>query len=264
MFDPKQFAVAKAKPLPVYLLLDVSTTMGEVEDNENLIRTGETFFKDGKNWEVVEGGTTKMDVLNESVEKMLSVFSKEEKMDTEILVSIITFGDDTNLVFSLTKASDVDFDKLIADGETSMGAALTMAKEMIEDKSITPSRAYRPAIILVSDGQPNDNWEQPLDDFINSGRSQKCDRMALAIGKDADKVVLKKFIEGTDHNLFSSDDAEKISEFFKYVTMSVTTRTRSQNPNIVPKDEEMLTKSVEKRIPSNKPTDETEDDGFEW
>jgi len=264
MFDPKQFAVAKAKPLPVYLLLDVSTTMGEVEDNENLIRTGETFFKDGKNWEVVEGGTTKMDVLNESVEKMLSVFSKEEKMDTEILVSIITFGDDANLVFSPIKASDVVFEKLIADGETSMGAALTMAKEMIEDRSITPSRAYRPTIILVSDGQPNDNWEQSLDDFISSGRSQKCDRMALAIGKDADKIVLEKFIEGADHNLFYSDDAEKISEFFKYVTMSVTTRTRSQNPNIVPQDEEMLTKSVKTRTRSNAPLEEDEDDGFEW
>ena len=44
--------------------------------------------------------------------------------------------------------------------------------QMIEDKKITLSRAYRPTIVLVSDGNPTDNWEDPLDDFINACRSQ--------------------------------------------------------------------------------------------
>jgi len=266
MFDPKKFAVASAKPLPVYLLLDVSTTMRKVEDDENLLRTGETFYKDGKQWEVVKGGTTKMDTLNEAVAKMLSIFIEEEKMGSEIIASVITFGDDAKLVFSPTKASDINFEKLTADGETSMGAALTMAKGMIEDKKITPSRAYRPTIVLVSDGQPNDSWEQPLDDFINTGRSQKCDRMAMAIGSDADKTVLKRFIDGTTHELFYSDDATKINEFFEKVTMSVTTRSRSQNPNDVPSDEDIKSVSAGIRTRSVNPTDSTVDDSddFEW
>ncbi|SVC92418.1 uncharacterized protein METZ01_LOCUS345272, partial [marine metagenome] len=85
MFDPKKFALASAKPLPVYLLLDVSTTMGEVQDPENVKKTGEKFFEDGQHWEVVEGGTTKMDILNVAVKKMLNAFSEEEKMDSEIV-----------------------------------------------------------------------------------------------------------------------------------------------------------------------------------
>ena len=114
---------------------------------------------------------------------------------------------------------------------------------MIEDKEITPSRAYRPTIVLVSDGQPNDTgWERAMDDFINTGRSKKCDRMAMAIGSDADENVLKRFIDGTEHELFYANNAGQLYEFFRYVTMSVTTRSRSQNPNEIPADADLKSK----------------------
>jgi len=66
---------------------------------------------------------------------------------------------------------------------------------------IFKGRDYRPAIVLLSDGAPTDDWEQPLNDFISNGRSSKCDRMAVAIGS-ADESVLKKFIAGCENPLF--------------------------------------------------------------
>ena len=243
MFDPKDFATGKAKPLPVYLLLDVSGSM--------------------------EGD--KINNLNEAVSEMIKTMADEEKMEVEILISIITFGSDAHVHLTATSASQVEWSNLSASGMTAMGAALTMSKEMIEDKEITPSRAYRPTIVLVSDGQPNDTgWEQSMDDFINNGRSKKCDRMAMAIGEDADENVLKRFIKGTEHELFSSNDAEKISEFFDRVTMSVTTRTRSQNPNKVPSDKDFDTESAHVREKSALTNNETNSDvelstdDFEW
>ena len=118
---------------------------------------------------------------------------------------------------------------------TPMGTALKMAKAMIEDKETTPSHAYRPTIVLVSDGQPTDGniWKQAMDDFISEGRSSKCDRMAIAIGHDADETVLKRFIEGTAHDLFYAENAGQLHEFFQRVTMSVTMRTQFKNPNVV-------------------------------
>ena len=175
-----------------------------------------------------------MDQLNEAVRKMLRTFAEEEKMETEILVSIITFGDKASLHLAPTKASKVEWKNIEADGETALGAGLKMAKARIEDKEMTPSRSYRPTIVLVSDGQPNDIWERPLDDFINQGRSSKCDRMAMAIGHDADEQMLSRFIEGTPHQLFYAENAIQLHEFFERVTMSVTMRTRSKNPNEVP------------------------------
>ena len=211
MFDPKKFTTPAAKPLPVVLLLDVSSSM-----------SGD-----------------KIDNLNKAVKDMLDTFAQEEKMETEILVSVITFGDQVELHVPYTKASQVRWQELHADGMTPMGIALKMAKAMIEDKEITPSRAYRPTVVLVSDGQPNDSWEKPLEDFISEGRSSKCDRMAMAIGRDADEVVLERFIEGTPHDLFYAENAGQLHEFFQRVTMSVTMRTRSKNPNTVPAPSEI-------------------------
>jgi len=205
-FDPGIYTVPDAKPLPVILLLDVSGSMHGA----------------------------KIQNLNAAVKDMLETFRDTESGEIEIHVAIITFGAEVKLHQALASASDIKWHDLSASGGTPLGTAFKMAKAMIQDKDIVPSRAYRPTVVLVSDGQPTDSWEQPLDDFIGEGRSSRCDRMAMAIGADADEGVLGKFIEGATHPLFYAENAKQLQEVFKFVTMSVTIRTQSQNPNLVP------------------------------
>jgi len=218
MFDPKKFTTPTAKPLPVVLLLDVSSSM-----------SGD-----------------KIENLNKAVEDMLDTFAQEEKMETEILVSVITFGNQVELQVPYTKASQVQWQGLQANGMTPMGTALKMAKAMIEDKETTPSRANRPTIILVSDGQPNDSWEGPLEDFISEGRSSKCFCWAMGIGSDADKKILARFISKTPflakdvpNRVFDAREAKDIHQFFQMVTMSLTMRAKTSNPNAVPESPEI-------------------------
>lgn len=205
-FDPSQFTVQKAKPLPVMLLLDVSGSMSGV----------------------------KIDTLNQAVRSMLETFIDETTIETDIVVSIITFGDELKRLFPFTPAPQVRFENLSAYGGTPLGEALKMAKAIIEDRDETPSRSYRPTIVLVSDGRPGDEWRRPLEAFVSEGRSAKCDRMAMAIGADADRSVLESFIQGTSNPLFEAHRASEILGFFKKVTMSVTMRTKAQNPNVIP------------------------------
>lgn len=217
-FDVAQFAASKAKPLPIILLLDESGSMSGDKINK----------------------------LNEAVYKMLGSFKKEETQASEFLVSIIGFGGMDNgdgtgarIINPPTSATQLQFGGVSAMGMTPLGGALKLAKAIVEDKEQTPSRAYRPLVVLVTDGYPNDNWEQPFIDFVEYGRSAKCDRMALAVGGDADMGMLKRFVAGTGHDVFTTDQADGIVKFFKFVTMSVVTRTRSKNPNAVPKDREV-------------------------
>jgi uncharacterized protein YegL len=163
---------------------------------------------------------------------MIEEFKKAETMETFIKLSIITFGSENgvDLHTPLTEVSKIEFKPLKVAGATPMGTAFKMAKAMIEDRDIFKGRDYRPAVVLLSDGAPTDDWEGPLDDFVNSGRSAKCDRMAVAIGY-ADETVLKKFISGCENPLFYAEDANKIVDAFKKITMSVTMRTKSVNKN---------------------------------
>lgn len=220
-FNPSEFTASTAKPLPVVLLLDTSSSMhGE-----------------------------KISSLNDAVRKMLGTFTKEESQANEFLVSIITFGGTASLAYSPTPVSELDYTNLSANGVTPLDAAIDIAKTLIEDRERTPSRAYRPLVVLVSDGVPTDSngvptdsWESKLDGFINDGRSAKCDRMALGIGREAydgpGRAVLERFIVGTEHDVFEAKDAGEIHKFFKLVTMSAVTSLKnlSQSPNAVPKD----------------------------
>ncbi len=203
MFDPSKFVTETSRPFPVVLLLDISSSMSGV----------------------------KIDSLNGAVAEMLSGLTDDEKMDSEVIFSVITFGGTAKTHIPFTSASDIEWQGLVASGGTPLGEALTIAKKMIEDKGITPSRAYRPTMVLISDGQPNDEWEEPFKKFINDGRSAKCDRMAMAIGSDADEDMLKQFVEGTSNPLFYAKSASALHEFFQRVTMSITTRMMSVDPN---------------------------------
>lgn len=201
----KQFAVKEARPLPVIVLVDISGSMQE-----------------------------HMSALNQSLRGMLASFARESRLNAEIQVAIYTFGNNrvTNHV-PLTAAHQViDFADLQAEGDTPMGKAFRAARELLEDKGIIPSRAYRPTIVLLSDGFPNDvGWEQEFQELRQSERAQKATRMAMAIGREADRDMLRSFINDPETPLFEAHNDQDIIRFFRAVSMSVSSRSRSATPN---------------------------------
>lgn len=208
MNELNEFVKQEARPLPVVLLLDVSGSMG-----------GSPIIS-----------------LNQAVREMISTFANEDDIRAEIHVSVITFGDVAKLYTPLSPAKSIMWQDMNAAGMTPLGGALEIAKNLIEDKSIITGRAYRPTVILVSDGSPNDaGWEIKMQTFINDGRSQKADRMALAIGAHADENMLRDFLNDPEKIVYHAEDASKIKQFFKFVTMSVTTKSKSTNPNLAVK-----------------------------
>ena len=201
-----------ARMLPVFLLLDASGSMyGE-----------------------------KINILNNAVKSMLYAFSKEKSTIADIHVAVIVFRNyEAEVLLPLQNAMDAynSFSALEADGMTPMGDALKKTKDILDNKDKIPSRAYRPAVVLVSDGMPNDNWVEPMEKFVNDGRSSKCHKMAMGIGEASIRgteafAVLAKFT-GDAEFVFQADAAERIHNFFQFVTMSTISRVQSTNPNLI-------------------------------
>jgi len=212
MSKPKDFTVSTARPLPIILLLDASGSM------------------DGD----------KISILNASVREMLQNLTSESVSAVALQVGIIQFGKTVTWHQPLMPVAqaEADWQDIPAKGKTPLGCALTLLREALEDKQVIPSRAYRPTIVLVSDGKPTDDWGGPMAELLASERASKALRFAMAIGDDAEQVVLEQFIGKTEGSrVFFAHEAAKIQKFFRFVTMTVTSRTMSNNPNqIVPSD----------------------------
>lgn len=203
----REFTVQSARPLPVILLADVSGSMGS------------------------EG---KINALNLAVREMLEALKDESDLRAEIHVAVITFGGSARVHLPISPAKSAAWTDLGADGGTPMGGAFALARGLVEDRNTISSRAYRPTIVLVSDGQPTDDWSAPLKALLASERAGKAFRMAMAIGADADEKVLQDFLAAPEARVFRADEAKKIREFFRLVTMSVSSRSRSIDPNSPP------------------------------
>ena len=204
MTSSKEFTVSSARPLPVVLMADVSGSMAA----------------DGK-----------IDALNSAVAEMLAAFAEEDDGLAEIHLAVVTFGGTAALHVPLTAAGAVEWVPMQAGGRTPMGAALDIVTDLIEDRDRVPNRAYRPVVVLVSDGLPNDAWEGPLKRLLDSERAARAQRFTLGIGADADHEILRAFLDDPDGRVFDAHEAREIRSFFEWVTMSVTSRSRGATPN---------------------------------
>ena len=202
------FVMQKPRPLPVIVAVDKSGSMSA----------------DGK-----------IDALNLALRDFINSV-KDEDTAVDIKIALFSFGgSNASCDLPLTSVSEIDADKytFTAYGRTPMGQAFTMIKEMIEDRDIVSSRSYKPTIVLLTDGIPTDDWKTPLQNLISEGRSSKAFRIAMGIGDDADKDMLSLFVSSPDL-LVSGESARDIKKFFRFVTMSVTSRMKSQTPDTLP------------------------------
>ena len=169
--------------------------------------------------------------LNMAIRDMLGTLKEQESLKAEIYISFITFGKGgANLHTALTPVSDIEFNDFIVGDLTPLGGALRIAKDIVENREIITSKSYAPIILLLSDGGPNDDgWEDEMHRFINDGRSKKCMRMSLGIGRDYDYDVLKRF--SSSGEVYEAKDSTNILDFFKFMTMTIKEKTLSTDFN---------------------------------
>lgn len=211
----KDFSIASARMMPVIILADVSGSMSAYG---------------------------KLATLNRAIAQMIAIFADEQDMRAEIHAAVVTFGaEGAKLHQALQPASQIQWADMEAKGPTPMGAAFKLTTRLLEDKTIIPSRSYHPNLVLISDGQPtdergrpSDDWKEPLQQLLNSERASKALRFAMGIGPDADEETLKAFLMGQHPEIpVLRSDETRIQKFFRWVTVTVTSRSRSINPNNV-------------------------------
>ncbi len=187
-----------ARRLPVYLLIDVSGSM-----------TGEPIA-------AVQNG----------VQTMISALMSDPQALETAYISLITFASEVQQLVPLTELPKFVTPQLEASGMTEMGAALKYLAECADREVVknTPETKgdWKPLVFIMTDGCPTDDVEKGLAEF----RKRKWGIVvACAAGCSADTDALSKITEAVVK--LDTADSTTISKFFKWVSASVSTGSKS-------------------------------------
>ena len=218
------------------LVLDVSGSMRQIVDESNMVYTGRTMFVDGHQYNVVEGGISKIDLLNEGLRNFYNEICADETTSQRLELSIITFNDYVQVVQEPALPENVFIPELRGDGDTALADAVNEAIDKVEARKSwykqTGQPYYRPCIILMTDGEPNAG--QDIDSLARRIKSDTAAKKYafLPVGVEgADMAVLQKIAgEGMGAAKLKG---MRISQFFKWLSASMGTVTKAENGQTV-------------------------------
>jgi uncharacterized protein YegL len=196
-FDTNNFADNPEPRCPCVLLLDVSGSMNGRPLDE--LNAGLTVFKD------------------ELAADALAMKRVE--------VGIVTFGP-VKVETPFTSAATFYPPTLQSQGDTPMGAAITQALNMVEDRK-RDYRAngisyYRPWVFLITDGAPTDSWQAAAAAIREGEASKKFAFFAIAV-KGADMDKLRQISVRDPLSL----EGLKFRELFSWLSSSLRSVSRS-------------------------------------
>jgi uncharacterized protein YegL len=165
----------------------------------------------------------KIQALNNAIRDVIPLMRNvaSDNPNAQVLVRCIKFSDQAEWhVADPTPVAQFNWADLQAEGTTAMGAALSLLAQQLKIPPMT-DRALPPVLVLISDGQPTDDFDKGLNDLMGLPWGQKAVRTAIAIGDDADQEVLSKFIGNPDLKPLLANNPEALVRNIRWVSTAV-------------------------------------------
>lgn len=141
-----------------------------------------------------------------------------ENPNAQIQVRAIKFW--SGAQWHLSQPTDIGqfrWTDLSAGGVTDMGAAFQLAADALKTEAM-PARGLPPVLVLLSDGQPTDDWEKGLKALMAQPWGSRAVRIAIGIGDDFEPGVLQKFIGNPEQQPLVATNAPSLVQFIKWAS----------------------------------------------
>jgi uncharacterized protein YegL len=192
----------------------------------------------------------KIGAVNDAIVNVLPMLDEisASNPDAEIRVAALEFSTGTNWLYSEPKlASDFIWQDVRAEGLTSLGAACVELNTKLSRNGFmqSASGSFAPAIILLSDGAPTDDFDKGIEALNNNNWFKAAIKIAIAIGDDADKDVLKRFT-GTPEAVFTVHNIDALKQIIRVVAVtSSQIGSKSSTASDVTKQEQVIKEVTE-------------------
>ena len=167
----------------------------------------------------------KISSLNDAIRQALPEMKKiaDQNPFAKIFVRAIKFSNGAEWINKdPVPLENFSWFDLEAGGVTDMGKALSMVADEIKIPPMPKSRAFPPVLVLVSDGQPTDNFEGGLKKLLDESWGKRAVRIGIGIGDDADMDVLQKFINNPEIKPLLARNSSELIRFIRWVSTAVT------------------------------------------
>ncbi len=216
--------------VPICLVLDASGSMGEVVDG-SYERTGQKFYKDDREWEIVNGGTTRFDLLNEGLKAFFDELSNDEVAKYSAEISVVAFAGAAENIMdfeSISRVHFVELSEMPHDG-TNIGDGVKMALELLEKRKKEYQDAgvdyFQPWLVLMTDGKPTkNNYKDVAKEVSRLVEEKRLTVFPIGVGKGADMRVLKMFSPKREPLKLKE---LRFKEFFEWLSKSVSATSQS-------------------------------------
>ena len=134
-----------------------------------------------------------------------------ENSRAQLLVQAMKFSTGAQWITAQpVKIEDYTWKDMSASGVTELGKAFDLLCGQLSIPPMT-DRELPPVIVLLSDGQPTDSYKAQLDKLLKMPWGKKSVRVAIAIGKDADRDVLTEFTGNPEYVLDANNPQALVS-----------------------------------------------------
>lgn len=176
--------------------------------------------------------------MGESIPEMCKLV--EDNADANLNIAVLLFSNGAQwMTPTPVNVADFHWNNIDAEYVTDFGVALKMLNEKLNRNENgfmkDASESFAPAFILMSDGQPTDDYKNQLEKLKNNGWFKNGTRTAIAIGNDADKNILSEFTGNTE-SVIEVHNAKDLAKVIKFVSITSSQVVTSASSSIMSGD----------------------------
>ena len=182
----------------------------------------------------------KIGTVNSAIEEIVPELrdTSENNADAQIKIATLAFSTGAEWIHPPIAAENFNWTYLDAYGVTDLGEACNQLNEKLSKNAFMGEArgSFAPAIFLLSDGEPTDDYKHGLEKLKKNNWFKKAIKVAIAIGNDANKSVLADFT-GNSESVITVHSPEALKKWIKFVSVrsseigskSSSTRTESHS-----------------------------------
>ena len=166
----------------------------------------------------------KIGTLNQAIEDVIPEISEisQNNADAQMKIAVLAFSSGARWITPKpVPAEDFSWDYLDASGLTDFGDACRYLNEKLSRNAFMSeiTGSFAPAVFLLSDGEPTDDYVEQLDELWKNNWFRKAIKVAVAIGEDANTEVLSDFTGDTE-SVLTVHSPEALKKMVKFVSVT--------------------------------------------